>query len=70
MDSLMCCGVRLRKTRIWAWAPASLNFLAESYSLLVPGNEGMMTLGLAMGDTWCFLDGVWELGYGGLVSFR
>ena len=44
-DSSTACGVRLRKTWISAWAPTSPNAFAESYSELVPGNAGMMTLG-------------------------
>ena len=40
-------GVRLRMTRISGSAPAARKALAVSYSQLVPGNTGMMTLGLA-----------------------
>ena len=40
-------GVRLRMTRVWGSAPAARNARAVSYSQLVPGNTGMMTLGFA-----------------------
>ena len=40
-------GVRLRMTRISGSAPARAKALAVSYSQLVPGNTGMITLGFA-----------------------
>ena len=45
--SVMSFGVRLRMTRISGSAPARANALAVSYSQLVPGKTGMMTLGFA-----------------------
>ena len=40
-----------------AFAPASSNALAESYSQLVPGNAGMNTFGCTIDneDFWCSL---------------
>ena len=45
--SATSAGVRLRMTRISGSAPARAKALAVSYSQLVPGNTGMMTLGFA-----------------------
>lgn len=46
-DSSTCLEVRFLKTEMVAFAPASLNILAESYSEFVPGKQGTITFGLA-----------------------
>ena len=50
IESCISCGFKFLNTTVLTLAPASSNAFAESYSQFVPGNTGMNTWGLVIGN--------------------